>query len=33
MGGKDEGKGEKIMEQWSRILNEELHNWYSTFTE
>jgi hypothetical protein len=30
---KDEGEREKIMEQWSRIQNEELHNWYSTFSE
>jgi hypothetical protein len=27
-GKKSERKGEKIMEQWSRIYNEELHNWY-----
>ena len=26
-GKKSERKGEKIMEQWSRIYNEELHNW------
>jgi len=27
-GKKSERKGEKIMEQWGRIYNEELHNWY-----
>jgi hypothetical protein len=27
-GKKNERKGEKIVEQWNRIYNEELHNWY-----
>jgi hypothetical protein len=31
-GKKSERKGEKIMEQWSRIYNEELHNWYLHLT-